>query len=107
MSTKRIIFSINDNVLNEFNRRVPLGDRSKTVENFMQKQVPSRESQLEAAAKAIEADADYQEIMQDLAALTYLSAKRLQLDEQQRPSRVARGTSSVLRQAVRSTFSNS
>ena len=81
MSTKRAIFSISDTILDEFNRTVPLRDRSKIVENFMQKHVQSRESALEAAAKAIEADADYRELMQDVAAMTTETALRLQPDE--------------------------
>ena len=65
MSTKCAIFSINDNGMEEFKRKVPLGDRSKTVENFMGKHAQSLESQLQAAAKVIETDADYGELMQD------------------------------------------
>lgn len=81
MSSKRAIYSINVSVLDDFNRAVPLRDRSKIVENFMQKHVQIQEAQLEAAAKAIEADADYRELMQDVAAMTTETALRLQPDE--------------------------
>jgi hypothetical protein len=77
MSAKRAIFSITSTVLDDFNRSVPIRDRSKIVESFMRKHVQSQEAQLEAAAKAIEADADYNDIMQDAAALTNETALRL------------------------------
>ena len=50
----------------------------------MLKHVQSRESQLEAAAKVIETDADYGELMQDTAALTNETALRSPPDEQGR-----------------------
>ncbi len=84
MSTKCAIFSINDNGMEEFKRKVPLGDRSKTVENIMEKHAQSLESQLQAAAKVIETDADYGELMQDTAALTNETALRLPPDEKGR-----------------------
>ncbi len=49
---------------------MPPRDRNKTAQKFMQKHLQSPESQLEAAAKAIEADADYGELMLDVATLT-------------------------------------
>lgn len=77
MPAKRAIISISDSVLDSFNRAVPLKDRSRIVEGYMRKHVRSAESKLEEAAKAIEADPDYVDVMGDVAALTAETATRL------------------------------
>jgi hypothetical protein len=64
MPAKRAIFSINETILNDFNRSVPLQQRSKVVERLMKAHVQM-------------ADANYRELMEDAALLAGETAARL------------------------------
>jgi hypothetical protein len=77
MPTKRAIFSVAEGVLDDFNRSVPLVERSKVIEGFMRSHVTDIDARLEAAAKAIENDPAYADVLTDSALLTAETASRL------------------------------
>ena len=58
--TKRVLFSLNDEVFERFRSLVPDRERSKTIENFMLSEIARRENlrdaRIERLAKLIETD---------------------------------------------------
>ena len=65
--SQRAFYSIDEDVLDGFNRLVPAAKRSKLVQTMMAKYVAQNDSLIERAARQIEADPSYNEVMVDVA----------------------------------------
>lgn len=65
--SQRAFYSIDDSVLECFNRLVPASKRSKLVQNLMAKYVAQSDRLIEKAAREIEADPSYNEVMADFS----------------------------------------
>jgi metal-responsive CopG/Arc/MetJ family transcriptional regulator len=68
MMSQRAFYSIDEEILDGFNRLVPATKRSKLVQKMMAKYVAQNDSLIEQAARQIEADPSYNSIMTDVAA---------------------------------------
>jgi hypothetical protein len=79
--TQRAFYSIDDAVLGEFNRLVPAGKRSKVVEDLMARHVEGNDDAITRAAKLIEADEDYCDVMDDTGSLAFETLIRMDTDE--------------------------
>jgi hypothetical protein len=65
--SQRAFYSIDDDVLEGFNRLVPASKRSKLVQKLMAKYVSQSDSMIEKVAREIEADPSYNEVMADFS----------------------------------------
>jgi metal-responsive CopG/Arc/MetJ family transcriptional regulator len=79
--SQRAFYSIDEDVLEEFNRLVPSAKRSKLVQNLMMKYVSQNDSAIERAARLIESDASYSDVMADSASIGTATLKRIDPDE--------------------------
>jgi hypothetical protein len=68
--SQRAFYSIDEDVLEGFNRLVPAAKRSKLVQNMIAKYVAQNDSLIERAARQIEADPSYNEVLADTAAFS-------------------------------------
>lgn len=75
--SQRAFYSIDDDVLDGFNRLVPATKRSKLVQKMMEKYVAQNDSLIERAALQIEADPSYDDVMSDVAAFSDDALKRV------------------------------
>jgi hypothetical protein len=78
---QRAVFLIEDDLLDQFNRSVPARTRSKIISSLMREHISRRHSGIENAARLIEADPSYAEMMQDSDALTAQTFNRLETHE--------------------------
>jgi hypothetical protein len=74
---QRAFYSIDDDVLVEFNRVVPVRHRSKVVQRLMAQHVARAASSIERAARLIEADPSYREASEDADAMAIETLARL------------------------------
>jgi metal-responsive CopG/Arc/MetJ family transcriptional regulator len=79
--SQRAFYSIDEDVLEEFNRLVPAAKRSKLVQNLMVKYVSQNDSAIERAARQIEGDASYRDVMADSASIGAATLKRSDRNE--------------------------
>jgi hypothetical protein len=79
--TQRAFYSLDNAILAEFNRLVPAGKRSQVIAELMAQHVSNNETALEKAARLIEADTGYKDVLEDSAAITYENLVRLDRDE--------------------------
>ncbi len=66
--SQRAFYSIDEDVLDGFNRLVPASKRSKLVQKLMAKYVAQNDSIIEKAARLIEADPSYNDVISDTSA---------------------------------------
>ncbi len=79
--SQRAFYSIDEDVLEEFNRLVPSAKRSKLVQNLMAKYVSQNDSAIEQAARQIKGDASYRYVMADSASIGSATLKRVAHNE--------------------------
>ena len=65
MPVSRATFSIDRSVLDRFNRMIPAGDRSKYVENLLERDLKRRETTLDALASDLATHPDLKEVRAD------------------------------------------
>jgi hypothetical protein len=79
--SQRAFYSIDDDVLDGFNRLVPPARRSKLVQTMMAKYVAQNDSLIEKAARQIESDASYRDVMSDAKDVGQATLSRLDANE--------------------------
>jgi NADPH:quinone reductase-like Zn-dependent oxidoreductase len=82
--SQRAFYSIDETVLDKFNRLVSTGKRSKVVEDLIASHVAIKDDAISQAAKRIEADASYRDVMNDTGSLAFETLIRMDADEQGR-----------------------
>ena len=64
--TKRVLFSLNDEIFERFQSLVPDRERSKAIENFMLSEIARlenrRDARIEKLAKLVETDERYSDV---------------------------------------------
>jgi len=64
--TKRVLFSLNDEIFERFRSLVPDRERSKAIENFMLSEIARlenrRDARIEKLAKLVETDERYSDV---------------------------------------------
>jgi hypothetical protein len=81
MMGQRAFYSIDDEVLQRFNRLVPPSRRSKVIETMMTRHVSATESAITEAAVMIECDPSYRAVEEDAAMLAFENLTRLDTDQ--------------------------
>jgi hypothetical protein len=79
--SQRAFYSIDDEVLDGFNRLVPPARRSKLVQTLIAKYVAQNDSMIEKAARQIESDATYRDVMSDAKHVGQATWSRLDANE--------------------------
>ena len=69
MTASRASFTIDPAVLRQFNEMVPSGERSRVIEQFIQRALVERRGKLEALAEEFETHPDFAAARADSAAL--------------------------------------
>jgi hypothetical protein len=77
LTSQRAFYSIDETILDEFNRLVPASKRSKLVQNLMEKFVAQNDFVLEQATRLIENDPSYSAVNEDVAAFSFDTLSRL------------------------------
>ena len=75
--SQRTFYSIDDDDLEGFNRLVPPAKRSKLVQNLMAKYVSQNDSIIGQAARQIEGDGSYRDVMVDSAGIGTATLRRI------------------------------
>jgi hypothetical protein len=79
--TQRAFYSIDETVLTAFNRQIPPARRSKVVEHLMAQHVAAADDSIAQAARMIEADPSYGDVMADAQAIGFENLLRIDADE--------------------------
>jgi hypothetical protein len=79
--SQRAFYSIDDDILDGFNRLVPPARRSKLVQSLMAKYVAQNDSLIEKAARQIEADPNYSDVSRDATDAGLATLHRMGNDE--------------------------
>ncbi len=79
--TQRAFYSIDETVLTAFNRHIPPARRSKVVEGLMAQHVAATDDAIAQAARMIEADPSYRDVMADTQAIGFENLLRMDADE--------------------------
>lgn len=79
--SQRAFYSIDEDILDGFNRLVPAARRSKLVQTMMAKYVAQNDSLIEKAARQIESDASYQDVTKDTTDMGIATLSRLDANE--------------------------
>lgn len=79
--SQRAFYSIDDDVLDGFNRLVPPARRSKLVQTMMAKYVAQNDSLIEKAARQIENDPGYRDVTSDAKDIGMATFNRLDNNE--------------------------
>ena len=79
--SQRAFYSIDDDILDDFNRLVPASRRSKLVQTMMAKYVAQNDSLIEKAARQIESDENYRDVTRDATDIGMATLNRLDANE--------------------------
>ena len=79
--TQRAFYSIDETVLTAFNRQIPPARRSEVVENLMAQHVAAMDDTIAQAARLIEADPSYGDVMADAQAIGFENLLRMDADD--------------------------
>ena len=74
---QRAVFLIKADILDRFNRSVPVRNRSRVVEAFMLEHLARGQSAIEKAARLIEADPSYRDVTGDADSFALSTFNRL------------------------------
>ena len=74
---QRAVFLIKDDVLDRFNRSVPIRTRSRIIEAFMLEHLARNQSTIEKAARLMAADPSYRDASEDADSFAVATLNRL------------------------------